>query len=53
MYYKFYIKQINLELGAVQQIYVHKITIFWYIGWLAISDVGIFRQNLSSFHVLK
>jgi hypothetical protein len=39
MYQKFYIKQMKLELEALQAIYVQKIT-FGYVGWLAIEDVN-------------
>ena len=42
MYHKFYMKQINLELEVVQSVYVQNITIFGYVGWLAIEDVDIF-----------
>ena len=37
------------ELELVQPIYVQKITIFGHVGWLAIADVDIFRQNVLGF----
>ena len=39
----------NLELEEVQVIYVQKVTNTGHVGWLAIKDVDIFRQNVSGF----
>ena len=49
MYKKFYMKQMKLELEAVQSIYVKKITNFGNIGWLAIEDVDISSQEIPGF----
>ena len=43
-YHKFYTEQMNLELEAVQSIYVQKNKEYW--AW---SDVDVFRQGVSGF----
>ena len=53
MYWKFFIKQLKLELEAVQPIYKHKITNFGLVGLLTIEVVDIFNQDVSVFQVLK
>ena len=53
MYHKFYIKQMNLELGEVQPIYVQKK--IWFLAMsdgFAIEVVNIFCLDISIFHAL-
>ena len=47
MYQQFYIKQMRLELEAVQPIYAQKNNEFWACRMVSYRNVDIFRQDVS------